>query len=535
MSSAQGEMRRRKAQLWLLQGIASGLCLSRSAASKVRAVLSSGDRKTKNVRNGSCRYSRQDRTLLQILDRLGRVETLLETINTRGGDSLPQSVTTSPKGSVSKPASPPQSRPPLVSRPSIAPGNTMQEIPMEEDEQLTIPYQHTTAAHKLLWWPSIRKIVDDDFLKHDSYVIDEEQNRGTLRIYGRGEETSGGDPTFAEDSEYAGPSSEGWSGMFYNGAWESGTEGRKTNGTSVEDDDHTMDQGNLLPQLLEHGIGGLGSDGKLRLDRQTVQELLNSYLTNIHILHPILDKASITDTVFRFVDLFGCSPQQDIDPSSSGLGLGGDTNGTETAIPSPRSHRNSISGKRKRSMSLPRQQATGLPPPPRSIPRTVHSALVLLVLALGSVCSHRRPVPGPLPKAQYPSVFSSTASPFGSSATPPFSAASPPYQQQQQQQQQQFSAGGIRGRPDSRNIDVIPGLAYFSQAMDIMGALIGSNELENVQAGLLAGLYWGQLGRVLDSWKWISWACMGCQILIRMLVLTAHTQPSQRTPTDGGK
>jgi hypothetical protein len=351
-------------------------------------------------------------------------------------------------------------------------------------------------------------LVDPALLKHESYVIDEEQNRGTLKIYGRGEEQSGGDPSFEEESDFVSQNTESFESMFFVTA-ENDWEGERGNGNGATIDEGIMD---------DHAMGepdetttGLGPDGKLRLDRQTVQELLKSFLKNIHILHPILDKASITKTVFRFADALGPAVQEGTSTCSSldsaGLGTG---NGNTNSMPSLQSHRNSISGKRKRSASIPRQTAGR----PKTIPRTVHSALVLLVLALGAVCLHRHPVPGPLPKArpqsQFTPVFSNTASPFGS---PPFSAASPAYQQQ--------LPNGLSKR-ELRNIDVIPGLAYFSQALDIMGALAGSNDLENVQAGLLAGLYWGQLGRVLDSWKWISWACMGCQILVRMF---DHTIP----------
>lgn len=451
---------------------------------------------------------KQDRTLMQILDRLSRVETLLETINTRG-ESQSQNSEASPNQAASKVTSPAQQSP--VTTASASRSTTMQhptEILMDEDAQLTIPYQHTTAAHKLLWWPSIRKLVDPELLKHESYVIDEEQNRGTLKIYGRGEECSGGDPNFEEDSDFASSNAESFESMFFipqGSDWEG--ERRNGNGIALDEgiiDDHAMDS-------PDETIMGLGPDGKLRLDRQTVQELLNSFLINIHILHPILDKASITNTAFRFADLFGPSSQESTSTYSSAdsarLGMSNNSTGT---MPSPQSHRNSISGKRKRSLSTP-HPATG-PSQPKPIPRTVHSALVLLVLALGAVCLHRRPVPGPLPKANpqapFPPVFSNATSPFGS---PPFSANSPAYRQQP-------ANGGSKA--ELRNIDVIPGLAYFSEAIAIMGALAGSNDLENVQAGLLAGLYWGQLGRVLDSWKWISWACMGCQIMIRMKLAT---------------
>jgi hypothetical protein len=390
------------------------------------------------------------------------------------------------------------------------------EVALEVDEQLTIPYQHTTAAHKLLYWPSIRRLIDDAFLKHETYVIDEELNRGSLRIYGRGEERSGGDPNFEDEDDYV------------TDQWETSTFEWETARTSVSDASGGLD-GRIKPD--PYSTPDSTEHGRPVLDHQTVQELLNSYLASIHILHPILDKATITRSVFKFADLFGGHSSTATYHSPSGLGLNvsntnaSDDTGSETSMHSPDSYRkNAASGKRKRSVEslgrAPQSQSNyspgsgGRPPKQRKIPRTVHSAVVLLVLGLGAVCLHRRPIPGPLSKLRNhragPSPYSmSPPSNFraGSSTStpPPYSISTSPGPQSYMRQKREL-----------RNIDVIPGMPYFAYAMSIMGTLAGSNELENIQAGLLAGLYWGQLARVLDSWKWISWASMGCQILIRM-------------------
>jgi len=464
-------------------------------------------------------YFRQDRTLLQILDRLGRVETLLDTLNSRGETQTHRTESPDRTTAKSTTQTPPTPTAPTASRP------TPVETPLDDDEQLTIPYQHTTAAHKLLQWPSIRKLIDQELLEQETYAIDEEQNRGTLRVYGRGEEYNSGDPNF-EESDYSCSITANWS-MLYNTAgneWDGGGgEGNRGEDGILEDQGMPDRNGEINSGLPDCDVGGLGPHGVLRLDRQTVQELLNSYLANIHILHPILDKATITHMVFRFADLFN---SQGNGPSH-GLGLGNDTNGSGTS--SPQMHRNnSMTGKRKRGVSIPHQFQVPPPAGHGNIPRTVHSALVLLVLALGAVCLHRRPIPGPLPRAEYSSDFSDPTSPFRPSTTPPYSSDVPPYQQQRYHQQ--YSRG--TNKPGLRNVDVIPGLAYFAQAMDILGLLVGSNELENVQAGLLAGLYWAQLARILDSWKWISQACMGCQILIRMFVhpFFVHTLTNTSSP-----
>jgi len=72
-----------------------------------------------------------------------------------------------------------------------------------------------------------------------------------------------------------------------------------------------------------------------------------------------------------------------------------------------------------------------------------------------------------------------------------------------------------RKHADLRNIDILPGLAYYAYATDILGNLYGGNELAHAQAFLLAGLYMGQYARVLESWSWISSACRVCHILVK--------------------
>ncbi|KAJ9633679.1 hypothetical protein H2199_009247 [Coniosporium tulheliwenetii] len=66
----------------------------------------------------------------------------------------------------------------------------------------------------------------------------------------------------------------------------------------------------------------------------------------------------------------------------------------------------------------------------------------------------------------------------------------------------------------NRNVDTIPGFAYYAKASDILGNLHGGNDLSHAQANLLAGLYMGQLARVIESWGWIYAASIKCRILI---------------------
>lgn len=405
--------------------------------------------------------NRQDRTLLQILDRLGRVESLLDTMNTREQQQHQQQQQHQNQQQQAVPSTTAPSDTPRTTSSSIAPLHTPTistekpaEVQLEGDEDLAIPYQHTTAAQKLMTiWPSIRNILDDDILADETYVMDAEEARGFLRIYGRGEGAGSNDALFEDDSE---------------------------------DESTEPSMSSYWGETSPRGLDDSGSprdSSSLKLDRPTIFALLNSYLSNIHILHPILDTATITYTVGKFADRFNPPAPMETPASSwvSDLGM-------ESSTPSPRLQRmNSYSSaKRKRSESAPDPHHTPKAP---KIQRTIQSALVLFVLSLGAITAHRRPVPGAVPRTAYP---------HGTSYPPHH----PPLAQPPPQHL-------------PRNMDVIPGLQYFAKGLDIMGGLMGSNELEAVQAGLLAGLYWSQMARVLDSWRWISWACMGCQILIR--------------------
>ena len=72
------------------------------------------------------------------------------------------------------------------------------------------------------------------------------------------------------------------------------------------------------------------------------------------------------------------------------------------------------------------------------------------------------------------------------------------------------------GRRDpKKNVEVIPGLAYYAYATDILGNLQGGNDLPHVQACLLASLYAGQLAHVFTAHAWIHQACRACEVLIR--------------------
>ncbi len=66
----------------------------------------------------------------------------------------------------------------------------------------------------------------------------------------------------------------------------------------------------------------------------------------------------------------------------------------------------------------------------------------------------------------------------------------------------------------ARNLDVVPGLAYYAKACEIMGDQADGNDLVHAQMFLLAGLYKGQLARVKESMSWFNMAGRALRMLL---------------------
>lgn len=208
--------------------------------------------------------------------------------------------------------------------------------------------------------------------------------------------------------------------------------------------------------------------------------------------------------------------------------------------------------------------------------RTIHTALVLLVLALGKICLHRERLPDvvadepqqqamPSPRVknghpaspggfhagspptasqppQPPAGSSSSAGGGGASAAaggpsstsaplpPPLNTSSTtaggatpvplpsPIAREASSRRSSLQGGGataMRGVSMRKNYETIPGLEYFALATDIIGNQVGGSSLTHVLSQILAGLYHGQLGRVMESWSYIALASRTIQVVLR--------------------
>ena len=392
-------------------------------------------------------------------------------------------------------------------------------------KQNAIHTEHNTAAQKLFRWPAIKALLQKCQRLHftdssENYVFNMELSKGPLHLYGRAQ---GPDP--GNGSHLMGAASPGAS---------------STSAPSEEASDASSPMS--IPELLwghgfhpyvgdsksEYNAGGLNADNTLKLDAKTVTLLYTSYLSHIQILHPILDETVLLKNIESFKRRYGGF----YDPGSSKAGF---------AVPTANANidalRDAYGGfhkplKRKHSDGQYWPDAgfaqTALSPKPM-LERSPTTAIVLLVMALGKICECRDALPAPVtgqPKdASYHTRRSYSPAGFPTDSPPSFpvrhSPSSSSYStahspvglaRQNHLSPRSSEAGSALHR---RNLDVIPGLAYYAQATDILGNMTGSHDITYVQCCILAGLYAGQLANAVESLVWIQSAARGCCILAR--------------------
>ncbi|KAF1979810.1 hypothetical protein BU23DRAFT_106344 [Bimuria novae-zelandiae CBS 107.79] len=362
---------------------------------------------------------------------------------------------------------------------SVGTGHTMTAAHRANpNEKLGLKADHKTPAHLLLVeWKHMEKYCNGveyiEGLKARNIPIEQypmllEQDRGLLRVWGVGEghdlydgAHGPGSPENYNDSDGSSPAST------KEGLW----------GCPPADHQSPNTVNGDLPRY-DH-VGGLGPDGKPDFRSNTLWSLFYSYQENIHNLHPFVNPAKLRKMFQEFEDVYSA------DPRSSALS------------PAAASGRLNGGVKRKRSGGL-YGDAYGVADDIArgNIEHSLRNAIVLLVLALGKVCNFKGKLPHP---------HSDKA--LANSALRGYHRDSP--------RSVYDSFGSETTTTCQRNIDILPGMAYFSYATDILGNQNGGNTVAHAQAMLLAALYLGQFGRVLESWSWTNNACRICLVLVR--------------------
>jgi len=310
---------------------------------------------------------------------------------------------------------------------------------------------HRTAPHKLiLLWPSVGPLLQEANVDvNDGYVM-EAEDRGVLRLYGRGEGIEEQDgtqpggpasPARSEDSFSDAPSPP-------EGIW----------GCGLPTYAYPTSESCSHP----YTAGGFKPDGTLDLDQTTILKLWDSYVNHMHVMHPFLDQARTRKLINKFIARY--CPNRHRTQSTWAVGDG------ESDRPI----------KRQRSNGSTSSQGTGAGEFRRewfvNTERSPSNAVIYLVLALGKICAHKENLPGPVQDRVLDANQSSTRT--------------------------------------IKNVDIIPGIAYYAKAAKILGDQSDGTDLIHAQMFLLAGLYKGQLARVKESMSWIAKAGQVVQSLL---------------------
>lgn len=379
--------------------------------------------------------------------------------------------------------------------------------------QPAIPLNHTTLASMLLKWRPIKLLVqthlDREGIKYeDEFPIRQEERRGLLRLFGRGE------------------------------GRDSGLGDRETNtdqGVLLEGYDDRSDTGAPSPAEYWGTIGGSSppntSESKgghrygMELKEEKIWEYVRSYQENIQNMHPLIIPRELDAMVRLFIE--------NVQPSKAKSSKGATTSAAVAKWTNPSVFADT-GVKRKRSPTTEGSDTTPSTSTTSDRPvfqRSIQNALVLLVLALGKICLERGKIAEVVAVGE-PNLGSPQArngvpqsplqgSPPSSAFNPHSSRVASPRDNTTASRRASFQGGWVPFKPVPRNMDVIPGLDYFAVATDILGGQLGGATLRHVYAYILAGLYHGQLGRVMESYAYIKQAGYSLQIKMRPLVL--HT------------
>ncbi|KAL9635607.1 MAG: hypothetical protein Q9204_002569 [Flavoplaca sp. TL-2023a] len=404
----------------------------------------------------------------------------------------------------------------------------------EDGHHVAISIEHATAAHRLLHWPSIHEIVHKSKVIRQislgpDYVMTMEQEKGVLRLYGWG---AGREPTTDSHGSPPGANPQG-------GNSPSSSASNRSDEAATPPSDGIWGTGSAPATNGEKqagsNSGGLTSENLLDINPRTMRRLLNSYLENFHILHPFLERSRLTRMFERFSLRYNRADQALTKTLFAGpvsnLALDALKDGSGGA---PRTAKRKYSsghyGVSGESNALLSQNSNEI-----RLEHNMSTAIVLLVMALGRIAEWKDPLPGPVSvPGDHPDGSTSSRTLYSptrmqiSSRSPPLGTEQSPNSStyagtnpsipsllsgpRTQTSSPQLASDDISG---PRNVDVIPGLAYYAKATDILGNLFGLNDLTQVQAHLLAGLFAGQLARTFESWSWIHSACIACRFIVR--------------------
>ncbi|KAK8145308.1 hypothetical protein G3M48_004636 [Beauveria asiatica] len=373
-----------------------------------------------------------------------------------------------------------------------------------------IPMNHTTPAGLLLNWPSIQELTKHHLEREGvgyvgEYPISQEQNRGLLILYGRGEDNRMSRKKRKREHDQQ---SVDMPGVSCDSPSASATEAA---------DWGTVGCLSLYDQV-DHRSAILGPDGNPDFSEAKIWLYVKTFEENILNMHPIVQPRELHQWVRQFLDSLLLQRNQNSNKHSTAWTVSNsmESTGSMRKKSSPAPNITAISSASSSNSRIGR------------LDRTIDTALVLTVLALGKVCQHRDYVPDalymvdPMPHGNGRFHLNGTppssksSSPGAVSRSQSSSLASPSNQDHLYHSRRTSLAGNTRPGLLAKNHENIPGLEYFAFATDILGNHHGSyNNMKNVYAYIFAGLFQGQLGRPLESFSFIHKASHKLQVIMR--------------------
>ena len=246
-----------------------------------------------------------------------------------------------------------------------------------------IPINHTTLAGLLLDWPGIRELVkrhlEREGIRHiREFPISLEQKRGPLKVHGCG-----------EGSHHLSSSRE-----MDNGALDLADDSSDISSPSPAADWGQLGGRSPADTADVYKGGVLGADGYPDFSEGKVWQYVESFKENILNMHPIIQPDMLNLWVKHFLESLPTAGPKAGSKQQSAKGMFA-TGGPGSSSSSGQPQNDTPGSKRKRSPSPepgrgpPTPSATRIGRPDRSI----HSALILTVLALGKICLRREYIP----------------------------------------------------------------------------------------------------------------------------------------------
>lgn len=401
--------------------------------------------------------------------------------------------------------------PMAVGETSLAEGDMMETAEEERPPgaavnpgQPSIPINHTSPVNLLLTWPAIKEMTQKTLVAEgikypENFPLAREVRRGMLRLFGRGE---------GNGHIFGSPSHGGSNPVIAAETYGSTEEDTFSEPAASPSPGEAWGQvGSLSPPNIGYSSSTLTPEGNPDYSEAKVNQYVASFMANIFTMHPIIMPGDLNHLVKRFLESVAINGERKVKTPHPGIAK---------FVPPPIAQHTDASSKRKRSPSGDQMDEPVLPKRPGRPHRTIESALVLVVLALGKVCLHQEKIPDPAPT---PEPEQSTNSPMARNGHPsspgPSAHTSPPAYPSQSSglpspkeqnnnyssRRQSFQGSGGKNGSQSfkRNYDIIPGLEYMAVACDILGQHQVGWTLKHAQVFILCGLYYGQLGRVIES------------------------------------